>query len=391
MIKLITKLTLFSLLFVFAASITAAPKKNGNTSEFVVKKAQAVKTYLYFQGNVQPIKQYDVLTPIAGLIGKHLNFVYGALVHQGQYLLSVMPDNKQNSYRTALIAYLRAKSTYSGSLEKFTGQKLLYKNGIVARNDFTQYRNNLVTQKLALKEAFYSLEVLIRKMSNDIKAEDELIKSLSELSINNSKVYDALDKSFSEVKIHAPITGIALLPESNSGNNASKTKLHSNSLVKLDQVLLVVGDFTGLKVEVNVSEVSINKLHIGQTATITGPAFPNIHLRGKIQTISYQAKAGSFDGALPTYPVSVVVPKLTTAQKKIIHAGMTAKIKIALDEGDQLLIPIKAVHLKSGKSYVLNKVGGKAIETAIGTGNTTIDKVEVTSGLKVGDKIVVPN
>jgi len=393
MIKQMTRVLLLGTLFVFLTSGLAAEKKSVDTKILTVHKTSRVKSYLYFQGNVQPLKQYDVLTPIAGLVGKDLNFKYGAAVKKGQYLLSIIPGDKQNSYRTALIAYLRAKSTYGDSLAKFTGQKLLYKHGIVARNDFRGYENNLVNQKLALQEALYNLESLVHKMSSDIKAEGELIKGLSALSINSSKVYAALGQSFSEIKIHSPITGIALLPigSGSDGNNASKTKLHSNSLVKLDQTLLVIGDFTGLRVNVDVSEVSINKLHIGQAAIITGPAFPNFRLQGKVDSISYQAKAGSFNGALPTYPVSIVVPKLTVAQKKIIHAGMTAKVQITLDEGEQLLIPIKAVHLKAGKAYVLKRVDGKSVETPVSTSNTTVDRVEITSGLKVGDKIVIPN
>ena len=399
MIKTMMQLTVFLVSSFLMTISLAATKKNVPTMQLLtVGKTANVQSFLYFQGNIQPLKQYDILTPIAGLVGKDLNFTYGAAVKKDQYLLSIVPSDKQNAYRTSLIAYLRSKSTYSDSLTKFDGQQLLYKNGILSRNSFVQYKNTLVDQKLALKEAFYSLKAIIYKMSNDNKAENSLINNLSSLTIDNNKVYDALDERFNKVKIHAPITGIALLPVGNGaqgndaqGNDASKVRLHNNSLVKLDQVLLTVGDFTGLKVAINVSEVSINKLHLGQPAIVTGPAFPNIRLHGKINTISYQANASSFGGSLPTYPVSIVVPKLTTVEKKIIHAGMTAKVQITLDEGQKILIPLKAVHIKNGKAYVMKSVNGKISATLVITGNTTLDTVEITSGLKAGDKIAISN
>lgn len=385
------RLILFSGFLLIAFSIFAADKKNINIRLFTVKTTPNVKSFLYFQGNIQPLKQISVLTPIAGLVGKRLNFSYGALVHKGQFLLSIVPDDRKNEYRSALIAYLRAKSSYGDSLAKFTGQKLLFKKGILARNNFTQYKNNLIDQKLALKEAFYNLEVIIRKTSNDAQAEQKLLRNLANLTIDNSKVYNALDQTFNQIKIDSPITGIALLPISNNTNdeNNSRKALSANSSVKSNQELLTIGDFTGLKVNIDVSEVSINKLHKGQVAIVSGPAFPNINLTGQISTISYQANPNSFSGSLPTYPVSIVVPKLTAKQRKIIHPGMTAKVKITLDEGKQILIPIKAIDIESGKAYVMKKINNKFIKTRIVTGTTTINTVEVLEGLQAGDKIAI--
>ena len=389
--KSATRLILFSGFLLIAFSIFAADKKNINTRLFTVKTTPNVKSFLYFQGNIQPLKQISVLTPIAGLVSKHLNFSYGALVHKGQFLLSIVPDDRKNEYRSALIAYLRAKSSYGDSLAKFTGQKLLFKKGILSRNNFTQYKNNLIDQKIALKEAFYNLEMIIRKTNNDAQAEKKLLNNLANLTIDNSKVYNALDQTFNQIKIDSPITGIALLPISGNANdeNNSRKALSTNSPVKSNQELLTVGDFTGLKVNIDVSEVSINKLHKGQVAIVSGPAFPNINLTGQISTISYQANPNSFSGSLPTYPVSIVVSKLTAKQRKIIHSGMTAKVKITLNEGNQILIPIKAIDVENGKAYVMKKINSKYIKTMIVTGTTTINTVEVLEGLQAGDKIAI--
>ena len=268
---------------VFGCFASALP---ANLTIYTVKPAAAVQSYLFFQGNIAPLHQRQVLSPIAGIVSQAPNFNYGDKVTKGQYLFALKPNDQQNSYRTALLAYLRAKSSYSQAMAKYTGQELLYNNKILARNDFLQVKNNLSDQKLALEEALFNLKTILEKISNNSQVEQNLLKSLSSLSLNDQHVYAALNRSFDEVKVEAPASGVALLPPKQGGDSDSQP-LQTDSVVKLEQVLLTVGDFSGLKVGVDVSEVSINKLHPGQTAEVTGPAFPGITLAGKVATISY--------------------------------------------------------------------------------------------------------
>jgi HlyD family secretion protein len=366
----------------------AAHKTTADYTPYTVAVTPNVQTYLYFQGNIAPIKESRVLSPIAGIVSKELNFNYGDVVTKGQYLLSLVPSDQENTYRTALLAYLRAKSSYSEALTKYTGQELLYKNKILARNDFMQYQNTLADQKLAVQEALYDLKAVIQKISNNKNIENDLINSLSALSVNDQQVYSALNRSFDEVQIHAAASGVALLPPKSDGDS-SATALQKDSVVKLDQVLLTMGDFSGLKVNIDVNEVSINKLRVGQAAEVTGPAFPGITLPGKIATISYQARSGSFGGDLPTFPVVIAVDKLTAEQQKLIHAGMTAQVKISLPQGQQLLVPVSALTLKNDQAYVNKIVNGALVLTPVQTGATTLTDVAITQGLSAGDVIAI--
>ena len=372
---------------VFGCFASALP---ANLTIYTVKPAAAVQSYLFFQGNIAPLHQRQVLSPIAGIVSQAPNFNYGDKVTKGQYLFALKPNDRQNSYRTALLAYLRAKSSYSQAMAKYTGQELLYNNKILARNDFLQVKNNLSDQKLALEEALFNLKTILEKISNNSQVEQNLLKSLSSLSLNDQHVYAALNRSFDEVKVEAPASGVALLPPKQGGDSDSQP-LQTDSVVKLEQVLLTVGDFSGLKVGVDVSEVSINKLHPGQTAEVTGPAFPGITLAGKVATISYQAKSGGYSGSLPQFPITITVPKLTAAQQKLIHAGMTAQVKISLNNGAQIQVPLAAVSTALGKTTVQKVVQGKLVVTPVVTGNTTLKLVTIVKGVTAGDKIALPH
>ena len=357
---------------------------------YTVKPAANVPSYLYFQGTIEPLHLQRVLSPIAGIVSRAPNFNYGDKVSKGQYLFSLKPSDQQNSYRSALLGYLRAKSSYSQAMAKYSGQALLYHNKILARNDFLQVKNNLSDQKLALDEALFDLKAILEKISNNSQVEQHLLQSLSSLSLNDQHVYDALNRSFDEVKINAPSSGVALLPPKQGADSDSEA-LQADSVVKLEQVLLAVGDFSGLKVGVDVSEVSINKLRLGQTAEVTGPAFPGISLPGNVATISYQAKSGGYTGSLPVFPISITVPSLTSAQQKLIHAGMTAQVKISINNGTQIQVPIAAVSTQQGQATVQKIVDGKLVSTPVVTGNTSLTLVTIVKGLAAGDKIALPH
>lgn len=382
------KIILSSFVFCITTVCGALP---ANLKIYTVLPASTAKSYLYFQGNIEPLQQRRVLSPVMGVVNKPLNFVYGNKIKKGQYLLSLQPSDQQNSYRTSLLAYLRAKSSYSEALAKFSGQELLYKNKILARNDFQQVKNNLNDQKLALQEALFNLQATITKMSSNGQEKQQLLGSLANLSLNDQHVYSELNRSFSEVKVYAPSDGVALLPPKSSASDAGNTALQVDSVVKLEQPLLSIGDFSGVKVNVSVSEVSINKLQQGQVAEVTGPAFPGVVLKGSVSSISYQASTNSYAGSIPEFPVTIMVPTLSAQQQKLIHAGMTAQVKIALTSNKQIQVPIAAVSTHNGESTVQKIVHGKLVTTPVVTGTTGLSNVVIIKGLVAGDKIALPH
>jgi HlyD family secretion protein len=375
-------------LLVLSLFTVQAKHQAENLSTYTVAMQQNVMTELYFQGSIQPLKTEDVISPIAGLVAEDLGFTYGAFVKKGELLMAIAPTDEQNAYRTALLGYLRAKTSYQNAHAKFSGQELLYQQGILARNDFAEYQTSLADLKLAQEEAFFTLKAAVEKITDKNKLTADYFTSLANLTLSDKSVYSQLNRNFSKINVNAPKSGIALLPLSDNDNKPNA--LYKNASVKLNQNLVTIGDFSGLKIKIDVNEVSINKLSVGQSAEVTGPAFSNITLKGTVDTISYQAKPAAYSGDVPTYPVTIVVPALTVDQQKIIHVGMSANVKIIINNGAQIQIPFVAIVLKDNEPYVkLLDSNGKSELRKITTGQTTLDKIEVMSGLHAGEKIVI--
>ena len=85
------------------------------------------------------------------------------------------------------------------------------------------------------------------------------------------------------------------------------------------------------------------------------------------------------------------MPKLNAAQQKLIHAGMTAQVKISLNNGAQIQVPLAAVSTALGKTTVQKVVQGKLVVTPVVTGNTTLKLVTIVKGVTAGDKIALPH
>ncbi|MEM1243971.1 MAG: HlyD family efflux transporter periplasmic adaptor subunit, partial [Pseudomonadota bacterium] len=210
---------------------------------------------------------------------------------------------------------------------------------------------------------------------------------------NAHAIEKVLENPINKIKIYAATTGIALKPakqqsNSDSGASSSLDKLALGTSIKKNQSLVSIGDMSGIEIQVNVDQVSINSIKPGQQAIISSSAFPKIKLQGVVSSVTEQA-ASNNDSNLPTFPVLIQVAKMTQQQQQQIRDGMNAKVSIYIKQKQAIKVPITAVFAKNDQSYVkiLNPKTGKLKAIRIETGRTELNTVVVLKGLKSGDKI----
>jgi hypothetical protein len=195
--------------------------------------------------------------------------------------------------------------------------------------------------------------------------------------------------------IKAPQAGVVLAPEKDSndgagGDNANKD-LHVGTQVKENQNLVSIGDLTGIATTVSVSEMVINQIKPGQAVTVTVTALPDMTLQGVVKSVGAQAQtSGDSQSNNANFPVNIVVPQITPQQRDLIRVGMSAQIQILLPNPPQIMLPITAVYQKNGMSMVkVLNAQGKPQEVPVMTGQTTLDQIAITQGIKAGDKVMV--
>lgn len=147
-----------------------------------------------------------------------------------------------------------------------------------------------------------------------------------------------------------------------------------------------VDDLSHLLVDVQVSEVDINSVFIGQEATLTFDAVlgRTDHYHGKVVKVS---QAGDTVQGVVSFTVTV---ELTDADE-YVKPGMTAAISIIVEEvKDTILIPNRAVRLVNDERVAYLLVDGQPKSVKVTLGATDgINSVLVTGDIKEGDPIIL--
>jgi HlyD family secretion protein len=145
-----------------------------------------------------------------------------------------------------------------------------------------------------------------------------------------------------------------------------------------------VDDLSSLLVDVQVSEVDINSIAVGQPATLTFDAVQGKQYSGVVTEVS---QAGDTSSGAVNFTVTV---KLTDADS-MVKPGMTAAVNIIVNQvKGQILVPNQAVRIVNGKRVVYILVNGapKMIEVTLGPSSDTMSAV-AGGDLKEGDLVIL--
>ncbi len=144
-----------------------------------------------------------------------------------------------------------------------------------------------------------------------------------------------------------------------------------------------VDNLSDLLVDVDVSEVDVNNIAVGQPVTLSFDAILDQDYHGKVTEV---AQAGDVVSGVVNFTVTV---RLADADERV-KPGMTAAVNIVVQEiENQLLVPNRAVRLQDGKHVVYILKGGQpqSVEIILGASSETMSVV--LEGLKEDDVVVL--
>ena len=361
-------------------------------------------------GSIQPYETINLLSPFAGRILER-HFDYGQKVNQGDLLLKLDTSELELKLRDAEVAAIKAQDDYNKlkdwkhsptvlqaqralnkaendldvTQQKLKESEMLYKRGIIPLDEFRSLKEQVLNQTISLSTLKDQLRTAVEKGRRDNLKVARLQKENADAKL--AKIRRHIKKG----RIVAPVVGVAIKP---TGDHASK-KENATEVgyeVQKGQVLLALGNLERLSVLTHVGELNVAKLHKGQKVVITSYAFPDLVINGHIDTVSSQAIQSGSDSP-PSFLVKVTTDDLTPAQQAKLRLGMSADLEVQVFVNPKALaVPIAAVHpcAKGGHAVTVVDESGACKDVGVKTGVTTMDKVEITKGLKPGDKVLVP-
>lgn len=169
----------------------------------------------------------------------------------------------------------------------------------------------------------------------------------------------------------APISGII-----------TEKRVEAGDIVSNQTRLFTVADVATLVTRIQVSELEVSSLTVGDQVPLTVDALGGERVAGRIRRIFPAA-----DSSTRLVPVEVA---LTGSQVGRLRPGYTVRATLALDRRDgALLVPSRAVSGPAGARAVYVVTGGEIQRRAVRVGSDMAGLSEILEGIAEGDSVIV--
>lgn len=334
-------------------------------------------------------------------IVENVNVKVGDSAKSGQVLASLaetsLPQNVIMAKADLVAAQKALDDLEKSELAKANAQLNLY-------NAQKDYRDKLASRKaldsdlnyVMLRKAYGS--IYVAKQVKGKATEDQIAQADAKLAVAKATMDDAqrewdrlkngpdpdditaakakiaaIQATLNTASIIAPFSGTVTLAPVKVGDqiNAGTTAFR-------------IDDLSHLLVDVQVSEVDINRIQVGQPVTMTFDAILNTEYQGKVTEV---AKVGESSSGVVNFTVTV---EISNPDEKVLPQ-MTAAVNIISTKLDNvLLIPNRAVRVKDNDRVVYVLKNGVPTPVKVTLGATSDTTSELTAGdLKEGDLIIL--
>ncbi|MFH1790842.1 MAG: efflux RND transporter periplasmic adaptor subunit [Candidatus Omnitrophota bacterium] len=176
---------------------------------------------------------------------------------------------------------------------------------------------------------------------------------------------------YKKTPIISPIDGEVIVRSIEPG----QTVTTSDPILVLSDRLVVNGQF---------DETDIGMIKVGQKASISLDAYPDVVLEGIVDHIAYESKIVN---NVTVYEADIVPDKIPA----ILRSGMSVTVDVIVKTAAGVVtIPSSAIHRDGKRKFVLVETGnGRVEERDIAVGLNNDKEAEVTRGLTVNDSVII--
>ena len=285
-----------------------------------------------YTGTTQPLQEVAIRAQAEGQL-RQLNIDVGDQVERGQTLAQIddsllsaatlEAEAELASQRTEISQLQTQVSDAKTQVEQSRLQlqqsesdasryNKLAREGAVSQQQAEQSR----TQAKTAAQVLLSSKEKVRNQEQGIEAANDRIEA-------QKAVIAQRQEQRSYAILTAPIDGTVLTRSTEQGN-----------LVQVGNELLRLGDFSQVKVTVQVSELDLANVRLGGAAKVKLDAFPKQQSVGRVTQISPAANPTS-----RLVPVEVTIPNPTGK----VGSGLLARVSFTQSNPDRIVVPLSAL------------------------------------------------
>jgi HlyD family secretion protein len=335
-------------------------------------------------GTIEAVISVNVGTQVSGIINK-VYVDFNDVVKKGQLLAEIDKKSLTNQLEQSKASVDQAQAQLNFQEATFNRMKALFEKKLIAQSDYDQALYNYENAKASLTNA--------------------------------NAAYDRNKVNLDYATIYSPIDGVVLNRAVEEGQTVAAS-------FNTPTLFTIANDLTQMEVQTSVDEADIGKVKKGQRVEFTVDAYVDLKFEGTVSEVRLQPVTTN---NVVTY---VVILNAPNPDKKLMP-GMTASATIFIDEKENtLIVSGKALRFTPSQAYMqkmfakmaadrkskglpagapaagirstgpgFGKEGGKVVWVKDGKGGirpnpikTGIDNgnnIEVVSGLKEGDEVII--
>ncbi|RUR88029.1 RND transporter [Nostoc sp. PCC 7120 = FACHB-418] len=255
-------------------------------------------------------------------------------------------------------------------------QERLFKEGAISEQAAEQARTEAKTATQALRAA-----------TEQVRTEEQAVAAAKGRVFAQQAVVAQTKERRSYTRLTSPLNGVITERVTEPGN-----------LLQAGGEILKIADLSRIKVVVQVSELELGEIQVGQSVQVRLDAFPDQTIIGRVTRISPTA-----DATARLIPVEVVTPN----SQGNIGSGLLARVNFASQTPERVVVSQTAIQREgknqqsspttprqsqnqNGTVYVVTDSQGKPTVTArtVTLGKSADGKVEILSGLQPGEQYV---
>ena len=387
-------------------------KATGDKGTKVAVEAAAPHTIIETvtaSGKIYPETEVKISPEVSGEI-TFLEVEEGDSVHKGQILVKINPAiySSMVTQAAASVAETRAraknteemaaqaKAQFEQQKSAYDRNKQLYKNKVISALEFEQAEAQYLSARASYQAAVAS------RSGGDY--------SVQGANANLNQAYENLRRT----TIEAPVSGVISSLKVKLGERVVGTAQMAGT------EMLTIANMSRIEVRVDVSETDIAKVKIGDTTVIVADAYRNRKFSGVVSKIAVSSTnsgaAVMSTDQVTNYTVHILILEnsyqdLNTELRKgrfVFKPGMSSSVEIQTrKDPNTLAVPVNAVttrdwpdSVKKGMDrtgadeirqvvFVYDKKTEKVTIRDVKTGIQDNEYIQITSGLKEGEQVVI--
>lgn len=361
--------------------------------DVAIARPGSVRGATEYTGTTAAAQQVSLRAQIQAQV-QSLNVDVGDAVKQGQVIAQLDDTLLQTALKQAEAELASRRSEVARAQNQVSNARAQVEQ---ARLELQQSRSDSQRQQRLLREGAVAAQLAeqarttartaaqaLRAAQEQVNTEQQAVAAAQGQVVAQQALVTQEREQLSYATLKSPITGVITQRLTEEGN-----------LLQANSEVFQIGDFNRVQVNVEVSELELAKIRLGQLVTVRLDAFPNQTFRGQVARISPAA-----DPTARLVPVEVVIPN-SNGQ---IGSGLLARVSFESDATQRVVVPETAIAQEGeqgplssreqqdkGNLFVVNRGAGdqaKVTARSVTLGARADSKVEILSGLKAGEQFV---